>query len=96
MKICIIGDMHFNIKNGNKVFQKNIKKFCDDVLFPYLFKNSINVVLQSGDLFDSRTNTHSEGLKNSKECFFDKLKNNNIDLHLILGNHCKYSRISFS
>lgn len=96
MKICILGDMHFNIKNGNKIFQKNIKKFCDLVLFPYLFGHKINVVLQSGDIFDSRTSTHSEGLNNSKECFFDKLKHNNIHLHLILGNHDLFYRESLS
>jgi DNA repair exonuclease SbcCD nuclease subunit len=87
MKIAKMGDMHFANSNGSIIHQKNIKKFCDNVLFPELIKRNIKTVLQTGDIFTSRTSTHSQSLDNAKECFFDKLQNNGIDLHLILGNH---------
>lgn len=96
MKLAIIGDIHFNIKSGSKVFQKNIKKFCDNVLFPTLLDRDIKVVLQSGDIFDSRTSTNSEGLYNAKQCFFSPLDENDIHLHLILGNHDLYYKESLS
>lgn len=87
MKICIIGDCHIGNSNGSIVFQKNFKQFCDLVLFPYLFKNNITQVIQSGDLFDVRKSVHTESLDNSKECFFDVMQSNNIKFDMILGNH---------
>lgn len=87
MLIALIGDMHFNIRSGSKVYQKNIKQFCENVLFPTLKSKNITTVFQTGDIFDSRTTTNSEGLYNSKSCFFNKLQESNIKLHLILGNH---------
>jgi DNA repair exonuclease SbcCD nuclease subunit len=87
MKIAKIGDMHFANSNGSIIHQKNIKKFCDNVLFPELEKRKIKTVLQTGDIFTSRTSTHSQSLDNAKECFFDRLSAAGIELHLILGNH---------
>ena len=87
MKICILGDMHWGNSSGAKPFQKNSKQFCDLVLFPYLFKNRITRVIQSGDIFDTRKNVHTEALDNSKECFFDVMQSNNIKFDMILGNH---------
>lgn len=87
MKVAVIGDCHIGQSNGSVVFQKNFKQFCDLVLFPYLFKNKITNVLQTGDLFDSRKNAHTESLKNAKSCFFDVMEYNNIQFDMILGNH---------
>ena len=87
MKVVIIGDCHIGQSNGSVIFQKNFKQFCNLVLFPYLFKNKITQVLQTGDLFDSRKNAHTESLKNAKSCFFDVMEHNNIHLDMILGNH---------
>lgn len=94
MKICLIGDCHIGQSNGSVIFQKNFKQFCDLVLFPYLFKNKITQVLQTGDLFDSRKNAHTEALKNSKSCFFDVMEYNNIKFDMILGNHDIFLRNS--
>lgn len=96
MKVVLIGDMHFANSNGSKAYQKNIKLFCDKVLFPTLLKYKIKKVLQTGDIFHSRTTTHSESLDNAKRCFFDKLRDNNIELELILGNHDLFYKESLS
>lgn len=87
MKIAIIGDCHIGNGNGLGVFQKNFKQFCDLVLFPYLFKNKITQVLQTGDLFHTRKNVHTESLNNAKSCFFDVMHSNKIKFDMILGNH---------
>ncbi len=87
MKVCILGDIHLGNSNGSVVFQKNFKQFCDFVLFPYIFKNKITQVLQTGDLFDTRKHVHTESLDNAKSCFFDVMKFNNIKFDMILGNH---------
>lgn len=94
MEIAVIGDVHFNIRQGSEIFQKNTKKFFDLVLFPTLKSRNINTIFQSGDIFDSRRSTHSQGLQNSKECFFDKVVSNNMVLHMILGNHDLFFRES--
>lgn len=94
MKICILGDCHIGQSNGSVVFQKNFKQFCDLVLFPYLFKNKITQVLQTGDLFDNRRATNTEALDNAKSCFFDVMQSNHIKFDMILGNHDIFLRNS--
>lgn len=94
MKICIIGDVHLGNSNGSVAFQKNFKQFCNNVLFPYLFKHNITQVIQSGDLFDVRKSIHTESLDNSKECFFNIMQSNNIKFSMILGNHDIFLRNS--
>ena len=39
MKICLITDTHFGIKNDNLVFQKYFQKFYEDLFFPYIVNN---------------------------------------------------------
>lgn len=87
MKLAIVGDIHIGNGNGLIVYQKNFKQFCDYVLFPYLFKNKITQVLQTGDLFHTRKNVHTESLDSAKLCFFDVMQSNNIKFDMILGNH---------
>jgi DNA repair exonuclease SbcCD nuclease subunit len=94
MKLAIIGDCHIAQSNGSVIFQKNFKQFCDLVLFPYLLKNKITQVLQTGDLFDNRRATNTEALDNSKSCFFDVMQSNNIKFDMILGNHDIFLRNS--
>lgn len=96
MKICILGDMHWGNSSGAKPFQKNSKQFCDLVLFPYLFKNRITQVLQTGDIFHERRATNTEALDNAKSCFFDVMQSNNIKFDMILGNHDLYNRQSLT
>lgn len=94
MKIAVIGDIHINLGNGSEIFQRNFKSFCDNALFPTLKSRNIKTIFQTGDLFHNRRNTHSQGLQNAKECFFDKLVSNKMQLHMILGNHDIYFRES--
>ena len=54
MKLCILGDTHFGARGDSLDFHNYFKKFYDDVFFPYLVENKINVVVQMGDLFDRR------------------------------------------
>ena len=54
MKLCILGDTHFGARGDSLDFHNYFKKFYDDVFFPYLKQNNIQVVIQLGDLFDRR------------------------------------------
>lgn len=87
MLLALIGDCHIDQSNGSIHYQNNFKKFCDNVLLPTLKSKNIKTVLQTGDLFHNRKTVNTKSLDSSKECFFDKLQQNKIDLHLIIGNH---------
>lgn len=87
MKLCILGDTHFGARGDSLDFHNYFKKFYDDIFFPYLIENKINVVVQMGDLFDRRKFINFNSLYLSRKYFFDKLKQNQINLYTLVGNH---------
>ncbi len=86
-KIILLGDTHFTIRKGDKNFNNYFEKFYTNILFPYMKENNITTIFQSGDLFDDRKNTHLQGFAECKKYFFDYLRDSNIKLYTILGNH---------
>ena len=87
MKLCILGDTHFGARGDSLDFHTYFKKFYDDVFFPYLVENKINVVVQMGDLFDRRKFINFNSLYLSRKYFFNKLKEHEINLYTLVGNH---------
>ncbi len=87
MKVALLGDTHFIYKKSSSVFKNYFEKFYCDIFFPYLKEHKIDTVIQSGDLFDDRKITNIYGFSECKKYFFDLLKENNIQLYSILGNH---------
>ena len=87
MKLCILGDSHFGARGDSLDFHKYFQRFYDDVFFPYLKENDIEVVVQMGDLFDRRKFINFNSLYLSRKYFFDKLRDNNIQLYALVGNH---------
>lgn len=91
-KIAILGDTHFGVRGDSVDFHKYYKKFYDNVFFPYLKENNVDTIIQLGDLFDRRKFINFNSLFFSRKYFFDKLKENNITLHTLIGNHDIYYR----
>ena len=87
MKLCILGDTHFGMRGDSLDFHKYIEKFYTNTFFPYLKENDITTVVQLGDLFDRRKFINFNSLYLCRKYFFDKLRENNITLHTLLGNH---------
>lgn len=87
MRICILGDTHFGMRGDSLEFHRYYQKFYDEVFFPYLIENKIDTVFQLGDLFDRRKFINFNSLYLCRKYFFDKLRDNNIALHTLLGNH---------
>lgn len=87
MKICILGDTHFGVRNDAKHFHEFYEKFYSTVFFPYLEEHDIKVVIQLGDLFDRRKYINFLSLAESRRYFFDVLKEKGIHLHALVGNH---------
>ncbi len=86
MKIIILGDTHFGLRNSLPVFYYHYKKFFE-FFFDYLIANDITLVVQLGDLFDNRKAINTQSLKHAKEVFFNKLQEHGIELYTLLGNH---------
>lgn len=94
MKIALIGDIHFSLRNGHPIFQENLKKFFDTVFFPTIDSIGVDVVLQTGDAFDGRKSNNTDAIKMAKECFYTPLNDRKIDYHQIIGNHDAYHKES--
>lgn len=87
MKIAILGDTHFGMRNDSAVFNELAKKFYTEVFFPYLERHGIGTVIQLGDLFDRRKFINFNILASAKEYFFDPLHFENLQLYTLIGNH---------
>lgn len=87
MKLCVLGDTHFGARGDSLDFHRYFEKFYDDVFFPYLLENNITTVVQLGDLFDRRKFINFNSLYLARKYFFNKLKENNIQMYTLLGNH---------
>lgn len=90
MKIAILGDTHWGVRNDNTKFLDHFGKFYADEFFPYLKQNEITTIIQLGDLFDRRKYVNFNTLSKSKEYFFDEVRSQNISLHINIGNHCTF------
>jgi len=87
MKICLLGDTHFGVRNGSTSFSNYFEKFYSNVFFPYLINNNITKVVQFGDIFDNRKMSHIQGLSECKKYFFSKFSEFDIELITLIGNH---------
>ena len=87
MKIAIISDTHFGVRNDSPLFLDYSFKFFDTVFFPYLDKHGIRTVIHMGDLLDRRKFVNFNTLAQVKKRFFLPLKERGISIHCIPGNH---------
>lgn len=86
-KVCLITDQHFGARNDSKRMHDHFENFYQDVFFPYIKENNIDTVIDLGDTFDRRKYISFTSLKRAKEMFFQPLADNNIKLHVLVGNH---------
>ena len=90
MKVAIITDQHFGARNDSIAFLDFFQKFYDNVFFPTLDSNNIDTVLVLGDTFDRRKYVNFYALQRAKDMFFNKLRDRNINVHMLAGNHDTY------
>jgi len=87
MKVALITDTHWGIRNDSTAFLDNTKRFLDDVFFPTLLRDGISDVWHLGDLVDRRKYINFLTAKRLREDFLEKLWHNNISMKIIVGNH---------
>jgi DNA repair exonuclease SbcCD nuclease subunit len=90
MKIALITDTHWGVRNDNIAFMDNSKKFLDEVFFPYLDDNNIRTVVHLGDLVDRRKYINYNTARRLREDFLDQLSHRELNVHMIAGNHDTY------
>ena len=74
------------------VFLDYFMKFFENVFFPYLKENDITTIIHAGDLMDRRKFVNFNVLNQVRNRFVKYIKDNNIEMHCILGNHDVYYR----
>ena len=73
MKIALITDTHWGVRNDQLAFLDNNKKFLDDIFFPYLDSHSIDTVIHLGDLVDRRKYLNINTAKRLRDDFIGPL-----------------------
>ncbi len=87
MKLAIISDTHAGIRNSSDVFIEYQRRFYEDIFFPYLLEHGINKILHLGDYYESRTSINFKALNANRKHFLDKLREYDIHMDIIPGNH---------
>ncbi len=89
-KIALITDSHFGIRKDNPIILKKQEEFFSKIFFPVIDKLEIKNVGHLGDVFHKRKEINFLTLEASKRMFFEPLKNRNIDVFCVIGNHDTY------
>lgn len=87
MKIALITDIHFGVRNNSDFFLRQYEKFFSNIFFPYLKNNKIDTVLILGDTWEDRKSLSPKTFKAARAMFFDRLRDLNINVKMIYGNH---------
>ena len=87
MTIALITDQHFQARKTSKQFHDYFLEFYNNVFFPYLEKNNIKTLIDLGDTFDNRNFLDPTAIDWAKRNYYDRLRELNIDHHVIVGNH---------
>ena len=87
MKIAILGDTHFGVRNDNLQFHSFYRRFYTNIFFPYLKQHGIKQIIQLGDLFDRRKYINFNSLYQSRDYFFDVIETLKYKLDVFPGNH---------
>ena len=90
MKIALITDTHWGVRNDNIAFMDNSKEFLDEVFFPTIEREAIRTVVHLGDLVDRRKYINIRTASRLRKDFLEPLSNGGYDVHFIAGNHDTY------
>lgn len=87
MKIAVVNDTHWGVRNDNKALADFQARFWDEVFFPYLKENDITTIFHLGDIVDRRKYINFVTAKRLEDEFIKPCADNGIELYIIAGNH---------
>lgn len=92
--IPFITDTHFGNKSFNKIVFESMMLFFETQFFPWCIKNNVKNVIHCGDLVHNRNMIDLWINQQIKSRFFRFFEDNNINLHILVGNHDLYFKSS--
>ena len=92
MKVAIITDTHFGARGDSPVFLEHFLNFFENEFFPYIKEHNIKHIIHMGDLMDRRKFVNFLTLKNVRDRFMQRIVDENISTHIVIGNHDIYFR----
>lgn len=92
MKVAMVTDQHFGVRNSSRFFLDNYQKFYDEIFFPEMIAQGIKTLWILGDTWENRTNLNIVAFHRAREMFFDRLEELGIAVYMIMGNHDVYFR----
>ena len=90
MKVLLITDQHFGVRNDNLHFLDHYRKFYGELVIPFLKASKIDTILCLGDTFDRRKYVNFNSLDAAKEMWFDPIKDLGCHMTMLIGNHDIY------
>jgi DNA repair exonuclease SbcCD nuclease subunit len=90
MKILLITDQHFGARNDSQVYVNKYQKFYSETVLPYIDKHKITQIIALGDTFDRRKAINFNSLQAAKDMWFDPLRERDVKMHMLVGNHDIY------
>ena len=90
MKIALLNDTHFGARNDSPAFIEFQNKFYNELFFPYMQQYGIKTLIHLGDVVDRRKFINHNTAHNFKKVFWNRLDEQGIDTHIIIGNHDTY------
>jgi len=87
MKIALITDTHWGVRNDSKSFLDFFDLFYNDVFFPYLEKHNIKDIIHLGDIVDRRKFISYITLRRFKDTFINRVTKDGYNLDVLIGNH---------
>jgi len=90
MKILLITDQHFGVRNDNLHFVEHYRKFYNKIVIPFIKASGIKEIINLGDTFDKRRSINYMSLEAAKEMWFDPIKELGCKMTALIGNHDIY------
>ena len=92
MKVALITDTHWGVRNDSQVFLEANRRFMNDVFFPKLMEERIQHVIHLGDLVDRRKYINFNTARRLRHDFLEPLNSRDDikEVHIIAGNHDTY------
>ena len=90
MKVLLITDQHFGVRNDNQHFIDHYRKFYSKIVIPFIKASGIKDIINLGDTFDKRRSINYMSLEAAKEMWFDPVKELGCKMTALIGNHDIY------